>query len=507
MSDDEEFIGDDDDEVIVGDDDDDNPFLEGTHSHSDDISKKIVNIEEFLIPYAKSLNDIIPSCESKVAGSTITFQILSRFLPSSLQMVCGFYLSPVLVEVSLTFKETSMKEPLLQFSASHPIFHQNYVGRPLVYDLIRQFFTNSFVPKKNYMFSDEILSNFSKVNLSFEIYPLVYLASEIIECFYDLQNHCCICRQPLPFSVIKPSICSSKLCEVGFNEIGVGSSVAQEIRRDPYAADLLFSIFACSFNNQKYMEPSPPESILRNARRIFSNLPQMEVIARSCRNDSDISKQLGPDALDLLRWVILSNKNQLIHLPRELNIDSVDFDVQFMTLMASPDAEEAFQKKKKNCKNKNSVFLWHGSGGDRWHSIIRNGLMNMSDKDCIHGKAFGSGIYLAEDINISLGYSAPINNLYRNSVLGSSLSLIALCEVAPVAQLVKHGRNIFTLTDEEAIIVRFIYPVTNQYTSRRCGISSARDIPKIEDVMKYLERKFRESNGTAPKPGRKKFFF
>lgn len=502
-TDDEEFIGDDGDEVIVGDEDDDNPFLISQQSPVDEFSNKILDINEFLIPYAKNLNDIIPSCECKVSDSTLTFVILSRFLPPSLQMVCGFYLSPILVEVSLTFKEKSWKAPLCTFSASHPIFHQNYVGRPLVYDLIRTFFTNSFVPKTSYAFSDMIISNFTKVNLSFDDFVLVYLLSEIVECFYNIQNHCCICRQPLPFSVIKPSICSNKLCEVAFNEIGVGTSVAQEIRRDTYAADLLFSIFACSFNNQKYMEPCPPQHILRNARNIFHSLPPMETIAQTCQNDADIYKQFGSDTLDLLRWVILSNKNQLIHLPPELNIGSVGFDVQFMTLMASPDAEEAFQKKKNGCKSKKSVFLWHGSGGDRWHSIIRNGLMNMSDKDCIHGRAFGSGIYLAEDINISFGYSSPTPNLYRNSVLGTSLSLIALCEVAPVSQLVQHGRSIFTLTDEEAIIVRFIYPVTNQYSSRKRGITSLNHIPKIEDVMKYLEKKSKDARPAQ----RKKFFF
>lgn len=102
-----------------------------------------------------------------------------------------------------------------------------------------------------------------------------------------------------------------------------------------------------------------------------------------------------------------------------------------MTLMTAPQAEGEFQDKKRK-NNLKSILIWHGSGGDRWHSIIRNGLMNMSNKDCIHGAAYGPGIYLAADYTTSLSYAQPVRNLYRNSCLGQNLSCLALCEVVPV---------------------------------------------------------------------------
>ena len=131
----------------------------------------------------------------------------------------------------------------------------------------------------------------------------------------------------LPFSVIKQSICDSKLCEVGFNEIGVGTSVALEIRRDSKAADLLVSIFACSTHNPRYMNPKPPEYLMKY-------LPPMSMIAQQCRNDNDIVKMCGKESLDLLRWILLSNRSQLIHLPDELKLDMFYKD-QFKTLIAS----------------------------------------------------------------------------------------------------------------------------------------------------------------------------
>lgn len=508
------LVDDDDDEMVIGDDEDDNPFgLEQTKSNDDEISTRIISFPAFFNPQVLVCNQLAPFFEASSRENTLSFKIPTHFLPSSLQMVCGFYLSPILIEVMLSFKEDNWNSPLSQISASHPIFNQNYVGRPLALDTIRRFFTNSYMPKRKYICADFILNKSQIKSLKYENHQLLFLIFELIDVFIDIKDHCCICHEPLPFSVIKPSICHKKLCEVGFNEIGVGSSVAQEIRRDVYAADLLFSIFACSFHNQKYMNPAPPPEILRNAERIFRSLPPMSTIAQNCTNDNEIIKKYGNDTLDLLRWVILSNKSQLIHLPEDLQLNSIGFSTQFMTLIASPQAEEAFQKKKKNNSNK-SIYMWHGSGGDRWHSIIRNGLMNMSNKDCIHGASYGPGIYLAADASTSLGYSQPVQNLYSNSIFSSSLSLIALCEVVPVSQLKDFG-GIATLQDEEAIIVRFIFPTTTQngnigYPQHNFGINrrsghfrnkgfvsqniNEDQIPKLQDVLKYLERESMKNN-------------
>lgn len=98
----------------------------------------------------------------------------------------------------------------------------------------------------------------TNAQINYDTQPLIYLVLETLDSFLDIQDHCCICRKKLPFSVIKLSICDQKLCEVSFNEIGVGASVVQEIRRDPRAADLLLSLFACSTHDERYMKPRPP---------------------------------------------------------------------------------------------------------------------------------------------------------------------------------------------------------------------------------------------------------
>lgn len=530
MSDDD-FINDDDDgEFIVGDDDDDVINYMGTPTNSDEIHTPIsyTSLNSVIQPQIELINNILPKFKIQYDSSTtVTFQIPSYILPSSLRMVCGFYLSPILINVSLVFSNASWKQPLASFSAIHPILKQNYVGRPLVYDTIRHFFSTSYFPKESYRSFHFLLpKSFSIDHFTFDTSPLIFLLLEIIESFIDIQDHCCICHCELPFSVIKPSICDKKLCEVGFNEIGVGTSVATEIKRDAKAADLLLSIFACSLHDKRYIKPKPPDSLMRNIELLLNKIPSMKTISQNCRNDSDIIKMCGKDSLELLRWVILSNRSQLIHLPDELKLKSVGFREQFMTLIASPSAEEAFQRKKaskhekkkqkkkkqqqqqqpkRTESNKKSLFLWHGSGGERWHSIIRNGLMNMSNKDCVHGAAHGSGIYLAKDVSTSLSYTNRVKNLYKNSELGSYLTLIALCEVIPNELFNDIGR-IATLQDEEAIIVRFVFPLgsnedysddyddygngdNDDYYGIRAGHVSSENIPNIEDVLRYLEAK------------------
>lgn len=512
-----------DDELIIGDDGDDSPNFITSPTNSEEIPKStlLVPISSFLQPQIELAAKLLPNfkvCNN--FNSELTFQIPTNIIPSSLQMVCGYYLSPILIEVKLTFNQASWKEPLSQFSATHPLFNQNYVGRPLIYDSIRHFFKASYIRKEEYRSSFVL---FGKTSIDdFEKCPLLYLIMEIVDSFIDLQDHCCICHESLPFSVIKPSICSKKLCEVGFNEIGVGTSVVQEIRRDVSSADLLLSMFACSLNNTKYLLPKPPDELMRSADRILNTLPPMKTIAKTCRNDSDIIKNYGNESLDLLRWVLLSNRSQLIHLPEELKLKNISFPIQFMTLIASPQQEAAFQKKKKVEKHykkskkiseRPTLFLWHGSAGDRWHSIVRNGLMNMSHKDCVNGAAYGPGIYLAKDVHTSLSYIRLVKNLYKNSELGPYFSLIALCEVIPNEKY-KDFSSIATLQDEEAIIVRFVFPIISKrsyfndydddygddygnnnysdddnYYNVRAGTITSNDIPKINDVLRYLEMK------------------
>jgi hypothetical protein len=81
---------------------------------------------------------------------------------------------------------------------------------------------------------------------------------------------------------------------------------------------------------------------------------------------------VSPEVLLQFRWILLSNRAHLIHLG-EVRFREFEQSVQFMLLLSSPEAEEQFNLLKGKY---GSLFLWHGSHGNRWDSVLRNGLKN-----------------------------------------------------------------------------------------------------------------------------------
>jgi poly [ADP-ribose] polymerase 6/8 len=144
-----------------------------------------------------------------------------------------------------------------------------------------------------------------------------------------------------------------------------------------------------------------------------------------------------------------------------------------MAILSSPEKEEVFSGIRAKT---GSFFLWHGSGADRWHSIIRTGLRNATGTTLERcGHSLGPGIYFAREATISWAYSAAGAHLYANSVIGASVQIISLCEVDKISSsghqivvkrqtrgnvtckgfLKDHGWA-HTLTMEEACVIRFL---------------------------------------------------
>ncbi|CAK8676713.1 unnamed protein product [Clavelina lepadiformis] len=70
------------------------------------------------------------------------------------------------------------------------------------------------------------------------------------------------------------------------------------------------------------------------------------------------------------------------------------------------------------------LYAYHGSKTENFHSILRTGLRNNLNKVSL----FGEGIYLSRDMRVCMNYS-PISAGWQNSLLGTSLSCIAVCEI------------------------------------------------------------------------------
>ena len=137
---------------------------------------------------------------------------------------------------------------------------------------------------------------------------------------------------------------------------------------------------------------------------------------------------ISESSLNVLRWIIASNRSCIIETdkvkldeaseyplsapgspypqtdrPSE-RVYGMDGWMQFKFAMGAPDKEQRFLDavRKNQSSNFPTIFAWHGSGLQNWHSIIREGL---HFNDIHHGRAYGNGVYMSPQLQTSLGYS------------------------------------------------------------------------------------------------------
>ena len=434
----------------------------------------------------------------EVIGGHVTIQIPSAVLPLQQLIVYGYSSSNILIDIQISFVSTPDFKSRPTITMSNPIHGKNFIGKPRLESVIQKFFSPSFSPKykydcypilfdrnnrpvRNLQYYSVMPNHKADFKLSYISSPLFYFIFECIDTMLSLTTTCSICGKPLPFPVLKPAICNNPTCEFGLRQLSVGNSLIQEIKRDPAAADYVFSAFANAFGSQ-FVTPPPPAFITQTANQVFSTLPPMAQIAKQYHSDKELINGIGTKAVDLLRYIIFGNRNQFLLLPDSLKFKNINCPNQFMSICATPEAEVEFQKLKSRY---GSQLLWHGSHSDRWHAIFHNGLINASGTRLqANGAAYGNGIYFAYDANMSWGYVRSARNVYANSAF-PTFACIALCEVAKVPELRDHG-NLCTLTNEAACIVRFLF-VGNSFSASfsKSNIS----LPTLQQIQQELLKK------------------
>ncbi|KAL6799221.1 hypothetical protein GGI42DRAFT_355567 [Trichoderma sp. SZMC 28013] len=167
--------------------------------------------------------------------------------------------------------------------------------------------------------------------------------------------------------------------------------------------------------------------------------------------------RLDKNSLTLLQWIISSNRSLILQddavpnliKPAEQSDDSDDSQVtvspnppiptsppnphkvnglqpqwmQFRFLQGTPERERLFMKEIMAVSQSQgersrypSIFAWHGSGLQNWHSIIRTGL----DFNTVHnGRSYGDGVYMSNDFS---------ETHWPNSLL-KPFAAISICEV------------------------------------------------------------------------------
>lgn len=143
---------------------------------------------------------------------------------------------------------------------------------------------------------------------------------------------------------------------------------------------------------------------------------KVALLANRTKSVAQICTDVSPAALGILRWIIASNRSCIVAID-DLQSGIVNAKdrcagmpgfMQFRFAQGAPDKEQRFMEAVKATQTRlrtqtPTLWAWHGSSMENWHSIIREGLHY---KAVVNGRAYGDGIYNALDVNISLGYSA-----------------------------------------------------------------------------------------------------
>lgn len=523
-----------------------------------------IDDEDIIDPRVQEYNEIITRFNlfvpdiyiTQQANGTISFSIPSILIPLTLRVAYNYIDSEILLDFLLELTDFNWRTMPSIIKIENPI-NSNYCGKALVEKAKDNFFSTDFTPKSSYRSGpifvrsqkDADIATVKKIEscgyshmqairaaslcdndidksitflqtgqyhldkpfqlpLSYSECPLLYFLLEVFDAILDLQDHCCMCGEPITAG-LRANVCNKDICLHRFIELGVGMTLVKEIARDPYVADLLFSVFACAYDT-KFFNPQPNKTPKNKSfKSIIESMPKMKKLSE-LNDDSSLAQSIGFESADILRWVILTCRSNFLLLPRELEFpqfrssDSNNKCYQFMALTASPEQETIFQQLKKKY---GSFFLWHGSPTERWHAIIRQGLKNLSNTPLMGvGAAHGEGIYFAPESMTSLSYSRTFQNMYPGSQLGENLNIIALCEVIKlplnkdvvfnatidadgsksrfktVRGVLKNHQWCYTLTMNEACIVRFLFVNLNQHAN--VINNPPQNIPNLNQVLK-----------------------
>jgi ubiquitin-conjugating enzyme E2 Q len=186
--------------------------------------------------------------------------------------------------------------------------------------------------------------------------------------------------------------------------------------------------------------------------------------------------RLPPAALGVMRWIIASNRACIVQVDHtdevsngrktEDRLYGMPGWAQFRFAMGAPDKERRFVQAVRETSDRlklgkyPTLFAWHGSPLQNWHSIIREGL---HFNETLHGRAYGNGVYHALDVNTSLGYSQMgiASVTWPNSVLQVQQAL-ALNEIVNAPREFTSSNPHLVVPQLDWIQTRYLFVKTKQ---------------------------------------------
>ncbi|XP_055078281.1 protein mono-ADP-ribosyltransferase PARP16 [Periophthalmus magnuspinnatus] len=221
-------------------------------------------------------------------------------------------------------------------------------------------------------------------------------------------------QPPVPVDVVRELVCSC-------------------LHRDPVAADLRCSLFVAAAQNYKrdsLLRPFPPRYISGDNKDFEELLADVKSLP-GVRELVRLRPGEGAHHLALTHWILSSKSFAIKTLEKEEYVHLCNLTKNEGFLGPAPDFlfeieynDQQNARFEKTRAGRDTFYAFHGSRLENFHSIIHNGLHCHLNKNSV----FGEGTYLTSDLSMAVLYS-PHSSGWRESLLGSLLSCVALCEV------------------------------------------------------------------------------
>lgn len=329
----------------------------------------------------------------------------------------------------------------------------------------------------NGSFGEKHIVNVCQMNRNQDIVEFAGILSEAMR---NPEAYCISCGKKIDFMTTEYTICGDTKCEYNREEMIMGDKVVQVIKEIPdIVTFLLITSFTASKSPRRdiIFEPFPVNLVSghqvrgevtalqgsmnkKDFKKIDSLMSGNDSIlikkiietGAECNTDEQLAQKIGKEMYIFVRFIIMSNKTRMqkVNLFEDRDLQKI---VQFK-ISHSQEKEEEFNK----IEGK-KLFLFHGSSGDNWHSILRNGIkVSSNTKLMTSGAAYGKGIYLSDNFNISLGY------------IKSLPKVMAVFEVIHREDHMKKTHftgGVYVVPNEELLILRYLlyFPLNLQRIS------------------------------------------
>jgi len=121
-----------------------------------------------------------------------------------------------------------------------------------------------------------------------------------------------------------------------------------------------------------------------------------------------------------------------------------------------------------NIKYKSRWYLFHGSPICNWHSILRNGIKNMSDTQFMkNGTAYGKGVYLTDSFTYACTYGSS----------EEKFQCVAVVEIFQDPEKFNKSPGIYVIPDDNILLPRYLLK-----------IKTGTKISDKNDILQYYKK-------------------